>query len=203
MNSGVTSHVHAESPSAWIVRFAHLVPQNARILDVASGGGRHARFFAARGMRVLAIDRDGDALASLRDFANVETRVVDLEGVDWPLGKEKFDAIVVVNYLHRPLFEHLLTALNDAGVLLYETFATGNELFGRPRNPDFLLRPSELLQLVGDRLTIVAFEQGRIDDARGTAVIQRLAAVGNARPWPPSLSDDTHGRGAGRTEMGC
>ena len=185
-----SSHVHSELPSPWIVRFAHLVPSGARVLDVAAGGGRHARFFAERGARVLAIDRDREALAALSSVANVETRTVDLEIGEWPLGDEQFDAIVVVNYLHRALFAHLLSALRADGVLLYETFAMGNERFGRPRNPDFLLRTTELLDVISNRLTVVAFEQGRVQEAARTAVIQRLAAVGKARAWPPSLSGD-------------
>ena len=184
------SHVHDESPSPWIVRFAHLVSSDARVLDVAAGGGRHARFFAARGARVLAVDRDREALATLSSDANIETRTVDLETGGWPLGDEQFDAIVVVNYLHRPLFAHLLSALRADGLLLYETFAIGNERFGRPRNPDFLLQSAELLDLTTHRLTVVAFEQGRIEHSARTAVIQRLAAVGKARAWPPSLSGD-------------
>ena len=182
--------MHSELPSPRIVRFAHLVPSGARVLDVAAGGGRHARFFAERGARVLAIDRDREALAALSSVANVETRTVDLETGEWPLGDEQFDAIVVVNYLHRALFAHLLSTLRADGVLLYETFAIGNERFGRPRNPDFLLRPAELLDLTSNRLSVVAFEQGRIDEPARAAVIQRLAAVGKARAWPPSLSGD-------------
>jgi SAM-dependent methyltransferase len=185
-----SSHAHSELPSPWIVRFAHLVSIGARVLDVAAGSGRHARFFASRGARVLAIDRDAEALTALSSVGNVETRTVDLENGGWPLGDAQFDAIVVVNYLHRPLFAHLLAALRPDGVLLYETFAIGNEQFGRPRNPDFLLRSAELLDVTSSRLTIVAFEQGRVEEGRHSAVIQRLAAVGKARVWPPSLAGD-------------
>ena len=173
-------------PSAWIERFAHLVPTGARVLDLAAGHGRHARFFASRGVRTLAVDRDADALATLFGVPNVETRVADLESGSWPLAGEKFGAIVVANYLHRALFAHLLDALNDDGVLLYETFAIGNERYGRPSNPDFLLRENELLDLALGRLTIVAFEQGAVDGDR-PAVVQRLAAVGAKRAWPPRI----------------
>jgi len=182
-----SSHEHALSPSSWVERFAHLVPGGARILDVAAGQGRHARYFAARGARVLAVDRDAQALAALSGVAGVETRVADLENGDWPFADATFDAIVVANYLYRPLFPHLLSGLNDSGVLLYETFAIGNERFGRPSNPDFLLRTGELLDIVQPRLTVVAFEQGRIDEGR-SAVVQRLVAVGRAHEWPPRLS---------------
>jgi SAM-dependent methyltransferase len=177
----------APAPSPWILRFAPLIPRGARVLDVACGGGRHARVLAARGCRVLAIDRDAAALASLANVTGVETRALDLEGGAWPLPGERFDAIVVVNYLHRPLFPHLLAALAADGVLLYETFARGNEAYGRPTNPDFLLVRDELLQRIRERLVVVAFEQGRVTAPGRDAVIQRLAAIGTARAWPPEL----------------
>jgi SAM-dependent methyltransferase len=176
----------ALAPSAWIGRFAPLVAPGARVLDVAAGRGRHARYFAQRGARVLAVDRDADALSALAGVAGVETRIADLEGGAWPLGAETFDAIVVVHYLHRAVLPSLLDALAPDGVLLYETFAAGNERFGRPSNPAFLLREDELLELARARLTIVAFEQGLIGAGRA-AVVQRLAAVGRARGWPPEL----------------
>lgn len=174
-------------PSPWIARFAPLIADGARVLDVAAGRGRHARFFASRGAHVVAVDRDPDALAHVADAANVETRIADLEGAPWPFAAARFDAIVVVHYLHRALFAPLLDALKDDGALLYDTFAAGNERFGRPANPAFLLEPGELLERVADRLTVVAFEQGVVDDEAGRRVVQRLAAVGRARPWPPPL----------------
>ena len=177
---------HALVPSAWIARFAALVPAGAHVLDVAAGRGRHARFFAARSAHVVAVDVDAHALATLADVSGVTTRVADLEGGTWPFAAAAFDAIVVANYLHRPLLPHLLNALAADGVLLYETFAVGNEAFGRPSNPAFLLRESELLESVGAHVSIVAFEQGRIGHER-VAVVQRIAAVGRARAWPPSL----------------
>jgi SAM-dependent methyltransferase len=183
------------TPSPWIARFATLVGAGAHVLDVAAGRGRHARFFASRGARVLAVDRDGDGLSTLHGIANIETRVADLEGAAWPFGEAKFDAIVVVHYLHRPLFASLLDALTDDGVLLYDTFAAGNERYGRPSNPAFLLAPGELLDRVGGRLTVVAFEQGRIDDASGSRVMQRVAAVGRGRAWPPPLPTRERHRG--------
>jgi SAM-dependent methyltransferase len=176
------------SASAWIVRYAELVPPGARVLDLASGHGRHARWFADRGCRVLAVDRDRDALALLADVPGVETAALDLEASGWPLGDQRFDAIVVANYLHRPLFPHLIAALADDGALLYETFARGNEAFGRPSNPAFLLEPGELLRVVEGRLKVVAFEEGRIELPGRDAVIQRIAAVGARRPWPAMLT---------------
>jgi SAM-dependent methyltransferase len=175
-------------PSPWIVRFAHLVRRGARVLDLACGHGRHARFLAARGASVLAVDRDAEALASLAGIAGVATRAIDLEAGPWPLGDSRFDAIVVTNYLHRPLLSPLLGALAPDGTLLYETFAAGNEAFGRPSNPAFLLAPGELVEVLSNRLTIVAFEQGRTSAPGRDAVVQRVAAVGRGRAWPPPLS---------------
>ena len=183
------THTHADGPSPWMARFASLVPAGARVLDLAAGSGRHARFLAARGAQVLAVDRDVAALASLDGTRGIKTRVLDLERGTWPLADESFDAIVVVNYLHRPLFAHLRAALAADGVLLYETFARGNEAYGRPSNPDFLLQPGELLALAArpPAMTVVAFEQGTAVTGAGCAVVQRIAAVGPARPWPPAL----------------
>jgi len=179
-----------DAPSAWIARFAALVPAGAQVLDVAAGHGRHARLFASRGALVVAVDVDANALADLAGVPGVTCRVADLEGDRWPFADAAFDAIVVANYLHRPALAHLLAALKPDGVLLYETFAVGNERFGRPSNPAFLLREGELLDVVRERLSIVAFEQGR-NDQRRVAVVQRIAAVGRARPWPPSLPAPT------------
>jgi SAM-dependent methyltransferase len=176
----------ALAPSDWIARFAPLVAAGANVLDIAAGRGRHARLFAERGAQVVAVDVDANALASLAAVPGVTTRVADLEAGGWPFAGAVFDAIVVVNYLHRPLIRQLLDALAPDGVLLYETFAAGNEAFGRPSNPAFLLHENELLECVRERLAIVAFEQGRVDRPRA-AVVQRIAAVGRARRWPPLL----------------
>jgi SAM-dependent methyltransferase len=174
------------APSAWIARFAPLIPPGARVLDLACGQGRHSRFLAARLCDVVAVDRDAQALAALAGVPRVTTIAADLEGGPWPLSGQRFDAIVVANYLYRPLFPQLLDALNGSGTFLYETFAAGNEVYGRPSNPDHLLAVDELLSLLRERLTIVAFEQGRVDGAH-PAVVQRIAAVGSGRPWPPLL----------------
>jgi SAM-dependent methyltransferase len=180
--------MHARlEPSRWVLRFAHLVFAGARVLDVACGEGRHARFFAGRGCKVLAVDRDADALATLSGLAGIEARHLDLEAGSWPLQGERFDAIVVTNYLHRPLFPYLLAAMADDAALVYETFARGNEAYGRPSNPDFLLEPDELLGVARDRLRVIAFEQGWVAGGGGGAVVQRLAAVGRARAWPTAL----------------
>jgi len=181
------AHSLSLAPSPWIDRFAHLVPAGARVLDVAAGSGRHALYFANRGNRVLAVDRDAAMLATFAGASGVEVRTRDLETGTWPFEGESFDAIVVVNYLHRALLPHLLAALAPDGTLLYETFAVGNEAYGRPANPDFLLREGELLDEVRGRLIVVAFEQGLSPDRDRPAVIQRIAAVGRARAWPPPI----------------
>jgi SAM-dependent methyltransferase len=186
MDAGTATHRHDLRPSGWIERFAHLVAPGARVLDVAAGRGRHARLFAARGARVVAVDRDADALAELAGVAGVEVQVADIEAGPWPFARGAFDAIVVTNYLHRPLFAPLIASLADDGALLYETFAAGNEAFGRPANPAFLLRENELLDVARGKLTIVAFEQGRIVGER-PAIVQRLAATGLRRAGAPSL----------------
>jgi SAM-dependent methyltransferase len=177
---------HDLAPSPWFARFAELVPAGARVLDVACGHGRHTRLFAGRGCRVLAVDRDPAALAALADVPGVATAALNLEGGAWPLAGERFDAIVVANYLHRPLFAHLVAALARDGTLLYETFARGNEAYGRPSNPDFLLEPGELLRVAAGSLSVVAFEEGLLGNGR-QAVMQRLAAVGKGRAWPVAV----------------
>jgi SAM-dependent methyltransferase len=169
----------AGAPSDWITRFAGLVKPGGRVLDLAAGGGRHARYFLARGHGVVALDRDTTRLADLADPATgggAEVIEADLEdGAPWPLEGRSFDAVVVANYLYRPLFPALRGALAPGGVLLYETFAVGNEAYGRPRNPDHLLRPGELLELARGHLEVVAYEAGLVE-RNGPAVIQRLCA---------------------------
>lgn len=136
-----------------------------------------------RGLEVVAADRDTAALVSLADDPLCTISTLDLEdGMAWALGHD-YDGIVVTNYLHRPLFPALITALTAGGILIYETFASGNERFGKPSNPDFLLRPGELLDAFGTALTIIAFEQGIVEQPR-PAVIQRVAAAKAVPPLP-------------------
>lgn len=163
-------------PSGWVVRWAALVGAGGRVLDVACGAGRHARHFAARGCAVVAVDRDAAALDTLAGAARISPVEADLERDPWPFEPASFDAVVVTNYLHRPLFAHLLAALRPSGVLIYETFMAGHAQFGRPANPHFLLRPGELAEAVAGRLALVAFEQGLVRTPRPAAV-QRLCAA--------------------------
>ena len=179
-------HEAIPGPSPWIVRFAPLATPGGHVLDVACGRGRHSLFFAARGCRVTAVDRDPEALKHLAAIAGVTAVSHDLEGDAWPLGAARFDVVVVTNYLHRALFSQLLHAVASDGLLLYETFGAGNEAYGKPSNPSFLLAEGELLRVVGGAFTVVAFEQGAIPGER-PAVLQRIAAVGRERRWPPSL----------------
>jgi SAM-dependent methyltransferase len=168
-------------PSAWVVRFAGLIRPGGRALDVACGGGRHARLLASLGHAVEAVDRDAPALAGLADVAGVRTTCSDIEGGAWPYPGARFDAVVVTNYLHRPLLPVLVSSLAQGGVLLYETFARGNERYGRPSNPEFLLEPGELLRACA-ALRIVAYEDVRVDVPR-PALVQRICAI-NAQAVP-------------------
>jgi SAM-dependent methyltransferase len=145
------------------------------VLDLACGHGRHARHLSALGFAVVAVDRDPAALATLEGSRGIEARVADLEASAWPFAAASFDGVVVTNYLHRPLFGNLVASLRAGGVLIYETFAAGNEQYGRPGNPAFLLRPNELLESVAP-LAVIAFEQGRVSRPK-RAVIQRVCAV--------------------------
>ena len=164
-----------DSPSAWVRRWAALIRPGGRVLDVACGSGRHLRFLKSRGFSVVGVDRDEAALAASKGVAGIEVRVADIEAGPWPFEPETFDGVVVTNYLHRPIFRDLVDALRPGGVLIYETFAQGNERYGRPSNPDFLLRPGELLHSL-EPLAIVAFEQGSVSVPKQAAV-QRVCAV--------------------------
>ena len=175
------------TPSPWVLRFAPLVPPGGAVLDLAAGGGRHARLFLDRGCRVLALDRDVSGLAGLAGRPGLETVAADLEdGSLWPLAGRRFDAVVVTNYLHRPLLPLLVAAVAPGGLLLYETFGRGNERFGRPANPDFLLEPGELLAAVAGALRVVAYECGRIEEPR-SAIVQRICAMRAAPDVVPPL----------------
>jgi SAM-dependent methyltransferase len=172
-------HQDCDLSSDWVRRWAALV-ERGPLLDVACGTGRHAALFAERGLDVVAVDRDPQRIPGVR-FVQA-----DLEAAPWPFAGERFAAIVVTNYLHRPLFSTLGTALAEGGVLIYETFMLGNEQYGRPSNPAFLLRPAELLQAFA-ALAPIAFEQGYVERPK-PAMIQRLCArrghIGSARIAP-------------------
>jgi SAM-dependent methyltransferase len=162
--------------SAWVRRWSHLVAPLGRVLDVACGSGRHLRWFAQQGCRVTGVDRDAVALQPLAGSA--ELVVADIENGPWPFAGRQFDAVVVSHYLWRDLLPTLVASVAHGGVLLYETFAAGNETVGKPSNPAFLLRPAELLSSV-QGLRVVAFEDGFESGIDGSPArfIQRIAAV--------------------------
>jgi len=164
-------------PSPWIARWAPLVSPGGVVLDVAAGGGRHTRFFRGRGHGVTAVDRDVTGLADQASDPGIEIVSADLEdGSPWPLSGRRFGAVVVTNYLHRPLWPALLAALEPGGVLLYETFMVGNERFDKPSNPAFLLRDGELLDVAREGgLAVIAYEAVMRSDP-SPAMIQRIAA---------------------------
>jgi SAM-dependent methyltransferase len=168
-----------DAPSPWITRYAHLVTPQGSVLDLACGYGRHTRFFAARGCAVTAVDRDYAALEALAD-AQCERIQADIENAAWPLEGRMFDAVIVTNYLWRALLPAIVQSVGPGGVLLYETFARGNETVGKPANPDFLLMPGELLSAVQGpsvqgQLRVVAYEDGFTDSP--PRYVQRIAAV--------------------------
>jgi len=170
------SHLDHAPPSPWVCRFARLVPTGSAVLDVAAGSGRHAGYFLRHGHPVVAVDRDTSALTRLASTGALETVAADLESGPWPFGSRRFGGVVVANYLHRPLFPALIAAVAPGGALIYETFALGNERFGKPSNPNFLLRPGELLDAVRGRLRVVAYEDLEVSEPR-PAMVQRIAAV--------------------------
>lgn len=169
-------------PSPWVVRFSALVSPCARVLDVACGQGRHAKLFAEQGCTVDAVDLDAACETAFDGAAHIRFRRADLENAAWPYRGRQYDAIVVTHYLHRPLFPILADSLAAGGLLIYETFAVGNERYGKPTSPAFLLKPRELLDVFGVSLHVLAYEEGMLSLPR-TARVQRLAAVrpGRAR----------------------
>ena len=155
-----------------MTQWAHLIAPRGTVLDVACGSGRHLRWLAAQGFAVTGVDRDAAALAALQGLGRTIT--ADLESGPWPLAGERFDAVLVTNYLWRALWPALRASLADEGVLIYETFALGNEAYGKPSNPDFLLRPGELLEACRG-LHVVAYEDGVLDAPARR--VQRIVAV--------------------------
>jgi len=167
----LTAHA-LSAPSPWVRYWAQLVPAGGSVLDVACGSGRHTRWFAERGHRVTGVDRDAQAIAPLAAIADVI--LADIEAGPWPLVGRRFDAVVVTNYLWRPISATLVESVADGGCLIWETFADGNQTVGRPSNPDFLLQPGELLQIAAG-LRVLAYEDGFLDAP--PRFVQRIAAV--------------------------
>ena len=169
-------HLTITQPSPWVARWAHLVAPGGSVLDVAAGGGRHGRLFLDRGHKVTFVDRNAEPLVDLKGRATVVEAELE-DASPWPFVGQTFDAVVVVNYLHRDLFPALIDSLAPGGVLIYETFQLGNEAFCRPRNPDHLLKSGELLDAVAGKLQVVAYESGLVQTADIPGVKQRLCAV--------------------------
>lgn len=184
----------APSPSEWIVRWAPLLAPGTTVLDVACGRGRHLRWLAARGLDVTGVDRDAEALEPLAPHGH--TVLADIEAGPWPFEGQAFGAVVVTHYLHRPLLPAIVAALAPGGLLLYETFAAGQETVGRPSRPDFLLQPGELLAVCAG-LEVLAYEDGWLQAPLRR--VQRIAALrppvnaatrilypGSGHPTPPA-----------------
>jgi SAM-dependent methyltransferase len=168
-------------PSLWVQRFLEEIPKSkGPVLDLACGAGRHTRLLLAAGYEVWAVDRDTDSLAALEPLGATCFNIdLEQEGFTWPFAAKQFAGIIVTNYLHRPLMPWILSSLADQGILIYETFATGNEKYGRPRNPDFLLQENELLkhfvctETVGWRQQCLAFEHTYVNQI-AEAIVQRI-----------------------------
>ncbi|MDO5624591.1 MAG: class I SAM-dependent methyltransferase [Pseudomonadota bacterium] len=174
-------------PSPWVWRFSALIAPGAPVLDVACGHGRHMRWLVQRGHAATGVDRDADAIAAARAWGNAVQ--ADIENGPWPFDGQRFGAVVVTNYLWRPLLPTVLNAVAPGGVLIYETFAQGNETVGKPARADFLLRPGELLALcAGPDWRVVAYEDGFLTPP--DRFVQRIAAVrlgvGRAEGEPPA-----------------
>ena len=171
----------SEAPSAWVQRWSHLVPAGGRVLDVACGLGRHTRFFSEKNHPVSSVDRSEDAINLVKSIASlqpVEALLADIENGPWPFAGRTFDAVVVTNYLWRPLLPVLVQSVAPGGVLIYETFAQENGRFGKPSNPAFLLAPGELLDFVRAEagLRVIAFEDGYVATPR-PAMLQRICVI--------------------------
>jgi len=190
------THPSIAPPSDWVARWTPLLRPGARVLDVACGHGRHVHWLARAGHQVTAVDRDAALLAPLAGLA--ETIAADLEAGAWPLPGRRFDAVVVTNYLWRPLMPALLAAVAPGGLLIYETFAQAHAALGRPRRPEFLLRPGELLGLLNapaaprettplpsETWRVIAFEEGRLP-ARGDVPEREVQRIVARLGSPPS-----------------
>lgn len=167
----LSTHTTASPPSPWVVRWASQLAAGSTVLDVACGSGRHVRWLAERGLRVTGVDRDAAALAGLSNLA--EVLVSDIEAGPWPVPGRQFDAVVVTNYLWRPLLPTLVEAVAPGGLLIYETFGAGHARFGRPSRPDFLLQPGELLQAT-QGLRVLGYEDGYLEPP--PRLVQRICA---------------------------
>jgi SAM-dependent methyltransferase len=170
--------------STWVARWQHLIKPSQSILDVACGQGRHTEFLSKKGCAVTALDISKEALQTVAIHSpSARTVEADIENAPWPLSGESFDAVVVTNYLWRPLFPQLLASVKAGGILIYETFSAGNEMLGKPSRPEFLLKSKELLSLCAD-LHVIAYEEGFLDSP--DRFVQRIVATKLARKMDAS-----------------
>lgn len=165
-----------EAPSPWVTEHSALIKPRGKVLDLACGSGRHAIWLAQQGYQVDAIDRDALAVASMSSINNIHVHIADLEASEAYTFDHHYDGIIVSRYLYRPLLKTLAAILNPNGVLIYETFMLGNEVYGKPSNPNFLLQQDELLDVYSPLLKIVVFEQGEAMQPK-PAVVQRICAI--------------------------
>jgi SAM-dependent methyltransferase len=172
------THQSLAEPSPWVVKHLPLIKKGGRVLDLACGNGRHAIWIAQQGYQVDAIDRDVQAVSGMLDMDNINVQILDIEAGEWPGPGQKYDGIVVSRYLYRPLLTSLPEILNSGGVLIYETFMVGNERYGKPGNPNFLLSSNELLSVYSPLLSIISFEQVEESNPK-PAVIQRICGLKN------------------------
>ena len=172
-------HVTFTEPAEWVRHYSRLIRRDGAVLDLACGAGRHTRMLLKRGKVVTALDRDTSQIVDLSETCNLKIVEHDLEGsAAWPFGSRVFDGIVVVNYLFRPLFPMIMDALASNGLLIYQTFAIGNEKYGHPRNPKYLLAENELLEVFGEKLNVLRFNQGYIEKP-SPAIVQRICCINN------------------------
>ena len=167
-------------PSVWVVTNSRYLVPDAKVLDLACGNGRHTKFLIEKGFDVTSVDINQNALNEVTKISGSRVLSADLENGEWPFAERSFDGIVVTNYLHRPQLELITNTLTDRGLLIYETFMTGNERYGKPSNPEFLLRPNELNDTFAYSMLILKSEQGHIRFPK-EAIVQRLCAVKRAR----------------------
>ena len=169
-----TQHTGNTPPSPWVVNYVDQINEGSDVLDLACGSGRHTRLFLERGCRVMAIDLNIEGVSGLMGDPGLAVLEVDLENGPWPLGNADFDAVVVTNYLWRPLFPRIRDAVRPGGLVIYETFADGNERFGKPSNPDYLLKEGELNDWFSD-WEILGYEHAEVTDPR-PAMVQHICA---------------------------
>ncbi len=170
-------------PSPWVERFYCGIKANGHVLDIACGAGRHFPLGIASAKRTTGIDRDLSKAARFKGLPGIQLIEADLEGGSpLPFRGSRYDGVIVTNYLWRPILPDVVAAVAPDGILIYETFGIGQEAFGRPSNPDFLLQPGELMAAVEGRLRIVAYEHATLRQPE--RIVQRIAAVGPEHRWP-------------------